>query len=210
MHTLKFDTLALQLPSNKSLQKGFGLVEVLVTFSIMSVALIGMTKVILLSQHTTTDNGLRTQALILAQDMVGRILANSANSRACTLSDYHTLGVYNANNTNLQPDMPICFGGSSPNLQSCSPIQVAQQDIRDWKKMVQGTTDASSPGTITQGLPGGVGVVCCTDNLNGNNVVSDYTCPNTTGPPAVAQYAVKVHWTGVDGAKHRIVLAAVP
>src|SRR5690606_26119601 len=138
-------------------QKGFGMIEVLVTFSIMSVALIGMSKMILLAQHSATDNTLRTQALILAQDMVGRILANSANSRACTLSDYHTLG---ANGATLQADNIRCYGDNS---RGCTPIQVAQQDIRDWKKMVQNTTDASSPGTITQGLPNGVGVVCCTD-----------------------------------------------
>jgi type IV pilus modification protein PilV len=184
-------------------QKGFGLIEVLVTFSIMSVALIGMTKIVLLSQHTTTDNALRTQALILGQDMVGRILANSANSRACTLSDYHTLG---ASGATLQADNIKCYGDNSG---KCTPIQVAQQDIRDWKNMVQGTTDASSPGTITQGLPSGVGVVCCTDNLNGGSA-TDYTCPNITGAPSIAAYAIKVHWTGVDGSAHRIVLAAVP
>jgi len=187
-----------------SLQKGFGLVEVLVTFAIMSVALMGISRVILLAQHTTTDNSLRTQALILAQDMVGRILANSANSRACTLSDYHTGGAYGAT---LQSDNTRCYGSSSA---ACTPIQVAQQDILDWKNLVQGTTPASGTFTITQGLPSGIGVVCCTDNLNGSGSVTDYTCPNTTGYPSFAQYAVKVHWTGVDGAKHRVVLAAVP
>lgn len=203
MHVPSFLTSMFQRPSLMHLQKGFGLVEVLATFAIMSFALIGMTKMILVAQHTTTDNSLRTQALILAQDMVGRILANSANSRACTLSDYHTLG---ANGATLQSDNIKCYGDSFGN---CTPIQVAQQDIRDWKKMIQSTTDASSPGTITQGLPSGVGVVCCTDNLNGGSA-TDYTCPNTTGSPSVAQYAVKVHWTGADGSSHRVVLAAIP
>ncbi|MEY3182039.1 MAG: hypothetical protein RLZ35_24 [Pseudomonadota bacterium] len=183
--------------------KGFGLVEVLITFTIMSVALIGMTRMILISQRTTTDNGLRTQALILAQDMVGRILANSANSRACTLSDYHVLG---ANGASLEADKTKCYG---LNWGKCTPIEVAQQDIRDWKNLVAGTTDATGTFTITQGLPGGVGVVCCTDNLNGGSA-TDYSCPNSVGPPSIAQYAVKVHWTGPDGVKKRVVLAAIP
>jgi type IV pilus modification protein PilV len=184
-------------------QKGFGMVEVLVTFAIMSFALIGITKMVLLAQHTSSDNMLRTQALILAQDMVGRILANSANARACTLSDYHTKGAYGAT---LIADNTRCYGTGS---SACTPIQVAQQDVREWKNLIQGTTDASGSFTITQGLPSGIGVVCCTDNLSGGSA-TNYTCPNTTGAPVVAQYAVKVHWTSADGAAHRVVLSAVP
>lgn len=206
INTLQSVALRLRRPPIRKQQNGFGLAEILITFSILSIALIGMTRMIFLAQHTAADNALRTQALILAQDMVGRILANSANSRACTLSDYHTLG---ANGATLQADKLKCYGD---NWGNCTPIEVAQQDIRDWKRLIQGLSDTSNGytvGTITQGLPNGVGVVCCTDNLNGGTA-TNYACPNTTGAPSVAQYAVKVHWTGADGKAHRVVLAAVP
>lgn len=180
---------------------GFGLVEVMITLAITSVGLLGMARMVILSQQNTSESALRTTAAILAQDMIGRILSNTADSRGCQNSQYHVKGITGAtqasNNTR-------CFGGTATNnLQSCTPAEMAQQDVLDWKAAV---ADANL------GLPGGVGIVCCTSTLTYGSG-TDYNCASGSpggAAPTSTQFAVKLHWNGRDGVAHRLVMTAYP
>lgn len=57
-------------------QKGFGLIEVLVALLILAVGLLGMASLQTTSLQQTTGSQTRTQAILLAEDIVERIRAN--------------------------------------------------------------------------------------------------------------------------------------
>ena len=64
------------------LQAGFSMVEVLVSLVILLIGILGLVGMIVVSQRAEAESYQRSQALLLLQDMVGMIRANS-NVAAC-------------------------------------------------------------------------------------------------------------------------------
>jgi len=70
-----------------SQQKGFGLIEILIALLILAIGLLGMAALQTTSLQQTTGSQARTQAILLAEDMVERIRANRPNRIDYVLTD---------------------------------------------------------------------------------------------------------------------------
>ena len=73
-------------------QSGLSMIEVLVTLLILMVGLLGLAGLQTQGLRSEMESYQRVQALILLQDMVGRINANRGNHAAYIASDIGTLG----------------------------------------------------------------------------------------------------------------------
>lgn len=117
---------------------GFALVEVMVTIVLLSIGLIGLAGLQARTALAEMESYQRTQALILAQDMADRVVANKANAARYVGDDYGT-------------------GAAA----GCSGSTGYQFDLCAWGNAIRGATEKS--GAINVGtLLGGRG--CITAN----------------------------------------------
>ena len=124
-------------------QSGLGMVEVLVTLVILMVGLLGLAGLQMQGLRSEMESYQRVQALILLQDMVGRINANRANAAS-----------YVANNIGT---------GTATNCTGT----VQQRDICEWSDALKGAGEKS--GTTSVGaMIGGRG--CITQVSAPNNI----------------------------------------
>jgi type IV pilus assembly protein PilV len=95
--------------SQTSQQTGFGLIEILVALLILAIGLLGMASLQATSLQQTTGSQARTQAILLAEDLVERIRANRPNRGAYALADEDALdcntGFEIANSDLVQDDL---------------------------------------------------------------------------------------------------------
>lgn len=92
----------------KTLQEGSSLIEVLVAVTVLSIGLLGVANLQVLGVQSSNSAYQRTQANILAMDMLDRMRANAAEAKA---------GLYE-----------IALGGASASSGS-----VADDDLDAWK-----------------------------------------------------------------------------
>ena len=110
-------------------QSGIGLIEILVALLILAIGVLGLTAL----QSTGLQNNrtayMRTQATVLAYDIIDRMRANSAQANT---------GSY-----------IVALGAASGTActASCTPAQIATTDLIDWK------------GDLALQLPQGDGVI---------------------------------------------------
>lgn len=119
-------------------QKGFGLLEVLITVVILAIGLLGLAALQGVSLKNNTSAYHRSQANILVSDIVDRMRANSnliTNYRSGFMAP--TIAVRQA---------PCLAAG-------CSAAQMAQHDLYEWNAL------------ITSVLPGAVGNISFADPL---------------------------------------------
>ena len=108
--------------SFKKTQSGFTFIEVLVAVFVISVGLLGLASMQATSLQFNQSSSLRTNATILAEDIIDRMRANSGN--ACLyLTDYTDTHTTTA-----------CDNKASP----CSAAQIRESDLAAWKERVQG------------------------------------------------------------------------
>jgi type IV pilus assembly protein PilV len=126
----------------KMLQQGSTLIEVLVTFLIVSIGLLGLFGMQARLQSTDMDAYQRSQALILLNDMVNRIESNRN-----VIDDYVTGVVY----------------GTGMNCPAATVTQ-KDRDLMEWCQALQGASEVSG-GSNVGAMIGGRG---CVENLAGN------------------------------------------
>lgn len=88
-------------------QKGFGLIEILVALLILAIGLLGMASLQTTSLQQTTGSQTRTQAILLADDIVERIRANRPNRNDYVLANPNALACdteFEIDNTNVADD----------------------------------------------------------------------------------------------------------
>jgi type IV pilus assembly protein PilV len=100
---------------------GFSLVEVLVALLVLSVGLLGISKLILFSARSTDSAYLRSQATALAYSILDTMHANRQ-----TAID----GNYNTASANSAPDPGVQCDNASPCTNS---LLLAQFDLFQWK-----------------------------------------------------------------------------
>jgi type IV pilus assembly protein PilV len=153
----------------KKYERGYGLLEVLVSLAVISIGALGFTKAEVSALQTTIDAALRTSATILIDDMAGRIQANAGEAWQGLNSGYQTGGP--ALNTNcLSTTGSICTGN-----------QMAKHDLADWNALIASAFPAVS---------NAVGIVCL-DAMPGNPAQA-CTPPGTNPNPVV--FTVKIFW----------------
>ncbi|MBF0270709.1 MAG: type IV pilus modification protein PilV [Magnetococcales bacterium] len=97
---------------------GFTLLEVLITLVIVAVGLLGLAKLQLNAIRFTQSAQLRSQALLLGNDILERMRAN----RTMTMN-----GAYAIAFEAIQPVPPDCL------TATCTPAQLASHDLNRWK-----------------------------------------------------------------------------
>ena len=119
-------------------QKGFALIEVLVTVVVMAIALLGLAGLQTLSMQNNQGAYLRTQATILAYDMIEKMRANKDEALGGSYEiDYG--------------DAPS--GTSNCDSAACTATNITEFDTNLWKCLL-GNWDTNSVCSTTLGVTG--------------------------------------------------------
>jgi type IV pilus assembly protein PilV len=125
---------------------GFTLLEVLVALFVLSIGLLGLAALQTTSFRYNTDSYLRTQATLLAYDIMDRMRANVSAVNA---------GSYDAPTTAAATAAIAAFQSCSScecDTNSCTPTNLAIYDLGTWylrqQKLLPGAVD--SPATIAR------------------------------------------------------------
>lgn len=108
-------------------QDGFTLLEVLVALVVLSIGLLGVSKIQALGLRASTDSNLRTEATFMANDMIERMRAN----RPSADSGYYAGIVYNAIDC-TNPPAKICSEGTAGTANDCTTTEMADEDAHNW------------------------------------------------------------------------------
>ena len=171
-------------------QKGFTLLEVLISLVIFSIGLLGLAGLQILAVKLTSDSMLRTVATVLANDMVDRMRANVAATTLGVTSPYN-------NPTGTPAANPACLGlnsaGGSVNT-SCTPAQMAGEDFYEWYANINGAAANGWHPAISGLLPQGYGVVCI-DSTPNDGTPSAPACDGVVAVAGKPIFAIKLWWT---------------
>jgi len=132
------DTFAFQSSrATPSHEGGFTLLEILVALLVLSLGLLGLAALQTIGVKFNQESYERTQATLLAYDIIDRIRANPTA---------RTAGTNNFDNINItySPNYPADATCTS----SCTPANLRDFDIRRWKENIAAT------------LPKGQGAIC--------------------------------------------------
>ncbi len=183
-------------PMNRMRQSGISMIEVLVTMIILLVGLLGLAGLMAQSQRSEVGSYQRVQALVLLQDMVGRINTNRAiaattpycyafTTNSGTGTPYVGTGT-GALTVNPAPGCTVGTGGQ---------VAQFQKDLQDWTGELLGAgevftdpvTGVSSNSGAMIGARGCVSYDSTTELLN-----------YTSGAPIPGSglYTVAVAWQG--------------
>jgi type IV pilus assembly protein PilV len=126
-----------QQPAINAVQRGFSLLEVLIALAVFSFGLLGLAALQTVSLRVGHDSYQRTQATMLAYDIVDRMRANPAGLAA---------GRYDNIADNANPGTANCVS------VSCTTNELADFDIRSWhaviaEKLSDGKGTLASSGT---------------------------------------------------------------
>lgn len=139
-------------------QSGVSMLEVLIAIVVFSVGLLGLSGLQLASLSGQHSANIRSTATTLAYDMVDRMRANMA-------------GVIAGNYNNIAGNHNAChavhYDDTHSNPATCTPAQLAQDDVYDWKKIVAGTL---ASGTATVCIDNSPDTESC-DGIGGNYAI---------------------------------------
>ena len=118
---------------NHNPQAGFSMIEVMVSLVILLLGLLGLVGLIVVSQRAETESYQRSQALLLLQDIVGRINANRRVATCYAITTDTVNGVpYLGKGSTLTP---ACgFGTTQANT-------LATSDLSAWSGLLTGTAE---------------------------------------------------------------------
>ena len=154
--------------SRRSRQRGFSMIEVLVSLLIIQVGLLGLVGTQVIAQRAESEAYQRAQAVILLNDMVERLNANRGYASCFNFTGATTgtpyLGVNDAGHFTT----------------SCTGSVMAQQAMDGWDRELQGSAERDS--SVTNKI-GGI--------LSARGCVSSFV-----GADGITQYVVAVVWQG--------------
>lgn len=122
-------------------QKGFSIIEVLISVLVISIGLLGMAGLQTTGIQQSHNSYLKTQASMLAYDMADRMRSNLQGVAS---------GRYNSVNNgalDLVTSEPVCA-----DTNACTATEIADIDIYQW-------TSANTSGSIYATLPSGHGMI---------------------------------------------------
>lgn len=113
--------------------KGFSLIEVLVTLMILMTGLLGLAGLQGRALTSQLESYQRSQALILIKDMADRLNANRINS-----SNYVTTSL-----SSYVATSPLGVGASA-----CTPTSTATTDLCEWSNALKGSAEGTTTGAM--------------------------------------------------------------
>lgn len=160
-----------------SRQSGVGMIEVLVTLIILLIGLLGLAGLMLQSQRAEMESYQRIQALVLLEDMVGRINTNRAVASCYAVTTNATTGT---------PFLGYDSSIATPTCTTGSAEQIARAitDMQDWNALLTGNAEELTTDTI----PKKVGAM-----------VEARGC--VTFDALTGVYTVTVAWRGMDNTR---------
>ena len=159
---------------NMNRNRGFSLIEILITIVILMVGLLGLAGLQGRALTSQMESYQRSQALILLKDMGDRIGANRSNAAA-----------YITNASGVTP-VPRGTGYNGSSLQDCSGMSGSNLDLCEWHNALLGSAEVQS----------GVGNVGAMVGARG--CVYQFTAPASG---VAARYMVAVAWQGLNRTK---------
>jgi type IV pilus assembly protein PilV len=151
-------------------QRGFTLVEALISVLIMSIGLLGVAALQTRSLGSTNTASKRSQAVSLASDLADRMRSNRLAADLTAASNY----------TNIAAADNSCRAvhyAHTHNPVACTAVQLAADDLADWNARIAAI------------LPSGTGVVC-QDGTPNDGAAGAAACD-----AAGNAYAIKIFWT---------------
>lgn len=130
-----------QWPHNtRNGQGGSALIEVLVTLLILLIGLLGLAGLQVQAQRSEMESYQRVQALVLLQDMVGRLNANRSVAACYAVTTDTTAGTpFLGMNSTVTP---ACALGTTEQKA------IAIQDMQDWHNLLMGQAETASGGNV--------------------------------------------------------------
>lgn len=117
-------------------QAGLGMIEVLVALVVLMLGLLGLAGMMMQSQRSETESYQRVQALILVQDMAGRINANRKVASCYAVTSDTDTGTPFLGADSALTD-PTCTAGSAAQNSR------AVQDLTEWNALLLGAAETS-------------------------------------------------------------------
>ncbi|MFC3111356.1 type IV pilus modification protein PilV [Undibacterium arcticum] len=122
-------------------QSGFGMIEVLVTLVILLLGLLGLVGMMLVSQRAEMESYQRVQALMLLQDMVGRVNANRKVASCYAITTGAATGApYLGASSSITT--PTCTTGTA------EQNSLAIKDMQDWNALLLGGAESAGGNAV--------------------------------------------------------------
>jgi len=167
-----------------SRQAGVSMIEVLVSLIILMVGLLGLAGLMMHSQSSEMESYQRVQALILLQDMAGRLNANR-NVASCYNFTTGTGGTsfIGAGSTN-----PPCIVGTAAQQTRFT------DDMNAWRNALIGVGETITGGNNVGAMIGARGCISY-NSASANNLVKDKNNADIAG---TGVYTIAVSWQGIS------------
>ena len=137
------------------------MIEVLVTMVVLSIGLLGMATLQITGIRSTNSSTFRTQATLLANDIVERMRSNPAAVTANLFMDVDSAVNINCN----ELPVPYCGeyydGAAIAGGEACNSSQMATFDINEWFCGV--ASAGARQGGVQNSLPQGAAAIACVD-----------------------------------------------
>ena len=133
--------MSLLCPSGSKRTAGFSLIEVLIALVILSVGTLGIAAMMAVSLKNKNSGYSRAQASDLAYTILDRMRAN----RATAIQHGYDIAL---GATPVSPPSDGCIGIAA----DCSPSQVADLDLTQWKHSLAGMLPSGDGSILTTGL----------------------------------------------------------
>ena len=153
-------------------QLGFSLIEILISLVVISIGLLGMAALQTTSLQQNQSAFMRSQATLLAYDIVDRIRAN--DGQVATGAYFVASGSNKSNCEN--------YTGAVSDTSACTPANMAAYDLYTWMQ------------SLAADLPDGGGRVCRSDLKD-----DDLKTPDCEGATSDNPVVVYVWWTDERG-----------
>ena len=176
-------------------QRGFSLIEVMVSTMIISVSVLGMAGMQITAKRAGHEAVQRTSATALSTDLIERMRANPT-----ALGDYVTSGLGGSSIT-AEPT-PDC---SNDTTNACSPAQKAAHDLWEWEQALDGaaeTRDESGTEIFVGGL---LNPTACVSESSGELTISiAWEGYQSISSPGLSGCGTGLGKYGVDDAKRQL------
>lgn len=116
---------------------GFSLIEVLIALVILSVGLLGIAAMVSVSMKSKGSSYLRTQALAQANAIIDRMRANRATAITASYDFTDAKGIVSITAGSGNPATSITQQSCSGDAANCTPAQIADMDMYEWKQDLQ-------------------------------------------------------------------------
>ncbi len=135
-----------------SAQRGFSIIEILVTTAIAAIALAGLAQLQLNSIKINHGALLASYAAMHARDLSERMLANQLGAASLagigTVIAHYNIELLGLNSTALAAAKPVAVAACEiKSVTACAPAQRAQTDYANWLTMI---SNDMPPGTEAQ------------------------------------------------------------